>query len=321
NFYSKTAQVIAHLRGYGSAGFRLGSGEFESTSATLPPRGIGASTGPSGSSLMCASSASSSVADLGSGGGRINRWFNLELEDIAAVKEEARFWRHAVGSSQLQLRRPPPMYIEVCLDVSGVLASDELQVTDIFGHPWTVDLDTGAPDSDSVRSPQSRRRRRASAIVLEVWRLGLDIDAAATPALDLPRVYKQAIVFFRSLYAFANLLPCVALARQLAAAPNGLALYCSLRPEVSARDGVIGLDVSLTGTKCFLESHDFEHVPTPMGTFSMAVQYRRECLFSSTAPHSLLPHDSLAAFGTADNTYFTPTLSSRSGSNFSLHPS
>ncbi|KAJ2615800.1 autophagy protein 13 [Coemansia sp. RSA 1365] len=321
NFYSKTAQVIAHLRGYGAAGFRLGSGEIESTSATLPPRGIGASTGPSGSSLMCASSASSSAADLGSGGRRINRWFNLELEDIAAVKEEARFWRHAVGSSQLYLRRPPPMYIEVCLDVSGVLASDELQVTDIYGRPWTVDLDIGASDSDPVRSPQSRSRQRASTIVLEVWRLSLDVDASATPTLDLPRVYKRAIVFFRSLYAFANLLPCVALARQLAAAPNGLALLCSLRPEVSARDGVIDLDVSLTGTECFLESHDFEHVPTPMGTFSMGVQYRRECLFSSTAPHSLLPHESLAAFGAADDTYFTPTLSSRSGSNFSLHPS
>ncbi|KAJ2083198.1 autophagy protein 13 [Coemansia sp. RSA 988] len=321
NFYSKTAQVIAHLRGYGTAGFRLGSAEIEGTSATLPPRGIGASTGPSGSSLMCASSASSSVADLTSNGRRINRWFNLDLEDIAAVKEEVRFWRHAVGSSQLHLRRPPPMYIEVCLDVSGVLASDELQVTDVFGRPWTVDLDTAAPDSDVVHSPQSKHRRRASAIVLEVWRLTLDVDAAATPALDLPRVYKRAIVFFRSLYAFANLLPCVALARQLAATPNGMALFCSLRSEVSPRDGVIDLDVSLTGTECFLESHDLEHVPTPMGTFSMGVQYRRECLFSSSAPHSLLPHDSLAAFGAAEDTYFTPTLSSRSGSNFSLHPS
>ncbi|KAJ1889959.1 autophagy protein 13, partial [Coemansia sp. IMI 209127] len=116
NFYSKTAQVVAHLRGDGA-------------------------DAESGGSAMYASSASSSVADVGSTGRRINKWFNISLEDIADAKEEAKLWRHAATAiaqaSRYQQQTPPPMVIDVCLDVSAVLPDDELQVTDIFGRPWS----------------------------------------------------------------------------------------------------------------------------------------------------------------------------------------
>ncbi|KAJ2759554.1 autophagy protein 13, partial [Coemansia nantahalensis] len=203
-----------------------------------------------------------------------------------------------------------------------------LHVTDIHGRPWTVDLErslqsgagaaAAASESGSIR--RRRRARRATAIVLEVWRLDLDTAAVITPAPDLPRVYKQAIVFFRNLYAFASLLPCMTLARQIGAGAGGLALFCQFRAEPSARAGVVDLDVGLTNTARFLESHSFGPVVTPMGTFSMGVQYRRECIFSSSSPQDDALHDSIAGLDAVDDTYFTPTLSSRSGSNFSAHP-
>ncbi|KAJ1730070.1 autophagy protein 13, partial [Coemansia biformis] len=277
---------------------------------------------------MYASSASSSVVEMGSSGRRINRWFNLNLEDIDSVREEVKPWRHAAANLHPHAPRPPPMIIEVCLDVSSVSASDSLHVADIHGRPWTVDLERDAhgdaspyvgADGERQRR-QRRRRRRATSIVLEVWRLDLDTAAIITPPPDLPRVYKQAIVFFRSLYAFASLLPCVALAHQIAADAGGLALFCQLRPEASPQEGAIDLDVGLTNTERFLESHSFEPVVTPMGTFTMGVQYRRECLFTSTSPQALALQDSIAGLDLMDETYFTPTLSSRSGSNFSLQP-
>ncbi|KAJ2795919.1 autophagy protein 13, partial [Coemansia helicoidea] len=282
-----------------------------------------AAPGPTGSSVLYASSASSSVADVGATGRPVNKWFNLNLEEIGSVREEVKPWRHAAVT-----RHPPPMFIEVCLDVSRVSAADSLHVTDIHGRPWTVDLErslqsgagaaAAASESGSIR--RRRRARRATAIVLEVWRLDLDTAAVITPAPDLPRVYKQAIVFFRSLYAFASLLPCMTLARQIGAGAGGLALFCQFRAEPSARAGVVDLDVGLTNTARFLESHSFGPVVTPMGTFSMGVQYRRECIFSSSSPQDDALHDSIAGLDAVDDTYFTPTLSSRSGSNFSAHP-
>ncbi|KAJ2712197.1 autophagy protein 13, partial [Coemansia spiralis] len=252
NFYSKAAQVIAHLRGYSTA-------QRASDGDSL------AAAGPTGSSVLYASSASSSIVEMGSGGRPVNKWFNLNLEEIGSIREEAKPWRHAAVSQP----RPPPMFIEVCLDVSGVAAADGLHVTDIHGRPWTVDLErvsqggsgapAPAPESGSMRR-RRLRARRAAAIVLEVWRLDLDTAAVVAPAPDLPRVYKQAIVFFRSLYAFASLLPCVALARQVAEDAGDLALFCQFRTESSPRAGVVDLDVGLTNTARFLESYSFDPV-------------------------------------------------------------
>ncbi|KAJ1890657.1 autophagy protein 13 [Kickxella alabastrina] len=339
NFYSKTAQVIAHLRGgrtsvrFLDSSSRFDHGlELEGASA-ISPRLMAAG---GSNSAMDLSSASSSVVDVGSGGRRINKWFNLDFEDIGEVKEEAKFWRHAAVNSHLPLHapQPPSMLIEVCLDISGIAVGDELQVTDIFGRPWNVDLEMGVSDnSSSVGLPpapmpfagshgDSSAQRRASAIVLEVWRLDLNIAQVPAPVPDLPRVYKQAIVFFRSLYSFASLLPCVALGQQLQQQQqtnsDNLGIFCTFRHSITPRNGFIDLDASLTGTEKFLESHAFEPVPTPMGTFVMSVQYRRECLFSRM-PHANAPlQGSFNAIGAIDDSYFTPTLSSRSGSNFSL---
>ncbi|KAJ2744634.1 autophagy protein 13 [Coemansia sp. BCRC 34301] len=334
NFYSKVAQVIAHLRAYTPAhahsSYRYDSTYTDSTSAILPPsRLMAASSGDqSGSSPVAvdASSASSSLIDVGASGRRINKWFNLDLEDIAEVKEEAKLWRHAaVAAYPPQAgNRPPPMIIEVCLDVSNLSLDDELQVADIYGRPWNVELEMdppeGAHEYPAPKHPRLGRskRQRVLGIVLESWRLDLATGVAPTPAPDLPRVYKQAIVFFRNLYAFANLLPAIALIRQLqSSSDDDLVLSCSFRFDSTPRVGVVALDVSLTGTETFLEEHSFEPVVTPMGTFTLGVQYRRECLFSCLHPQRQQALHSFSDIGAIDNAYFTPTLSSRSGSRLS----
>ncbi|KAJ1935347.1 autophagy protein 13, partial [Linderina pennispora] len=164
------------------------------------------------------------------------------------------------------------------------------------------------------------RQRRASTIVLEVWRLDLATNQLPNPIPDLPRVYKQAIIFFRSLYAFASLLPAVSLIQRLHAAQElgDLDVFCTLRPDLSPRDGVIDLDVSFTGTERFLESYRFEPVGTPMGSFLMSVQYRRECGFMYNPATYEQQHGDISGIAAIDDTYFTPTLSSRNNSNFSL---
>ncbi|KAJ2061094.1 autophagy protein 13, partial [Coemansia sp. S2] len=330
NFYSKVAQVVAHLRAYSPAhtnsSYRYDSTYTDATSAMLPPSRLMAASsgGQSGSpAAVDASSASSSLIDVGASGRRVNKWFNLDLEDIAEVKEEAKLWRHAAIGVHPSQAPPPPMIIEVCLDVSSLSLDDELQVADIYGRPWSVDLEMDPPESaPEYPMPRSSRvgrskRQRALAIVLESWRLDLTAGEALTSAPDLPRVYKQAIVFFRGLYAFANLLPSVPLIRQLQDSGDGLALSCSFRVDSVPRAGVVGLHVSLTGTETFLEQHSFQPIVTPMGTFTLGVQYRRECLFSTSRPQRQQALSDYADIGAIDNAYFTPTLSSRSGSHLS----
>ncbi|KAJ2403842.1 autophagy protein 13, partial [Coemansia sp. RSA 2531] len=244
NFYSKVAQVVAHLRAYSPAhtnsSYRYDSTYTDATNAMLPPSRLMAASsgGQSGSpAAVDASSASSSLIDVGASGRRVNKWFNLDLEDIAEVKEEAKLWRHAAIGVHPSQAPPPPMIIEVCLDVSSLSLDDELQVADIYGRPWSVDLEMdpseSAPEYPMPRSSRVGRskRQRALAIVLESWRLDLAAGETLTPAPDLPRVYKQAIVFFRGLYAFANLLPSVPLIRQLQDSGDGLALSCSFRVD------------------------------------------------------------------------------------------
>ncbi|KAJ1932771.1 autophagy protein 13, partial [Linderina macrospora] len=301
--------VIAHLRNrtlVSSLAHRFDTSvDIDGSNATLPPRlGANAPGHASGAASDQASANSSIIDAAGATGRRVNKWFNLDLEDIDGTKSEVKFWRNAAIKCAATLSatqpaaNPPTMFIEVCLDVSALPPGAELQVTDIFGRPWTVDLESGGSGFVSApppRRPASRqggyrqplhtqhesRQRHASTIVLEVWRLDLATNQLPQPVPDLPRVYKQAIIFFRSLYAFASLLPTMSLIKRLHGTqePEDLDVFCSVRPDLSPRDGVLDLDVSFTGTERFLESYQFEPVATPMGAFLMSVQYRRECGF------------------------------------------
>ncbi|KAJ1722800.1 autophagy protein 13 [Coemansia erecta] len=282
SFYSKAAQVVGQLRG----GAALGSRQLG--------RSSGYGSGPGASDwAMNASSTCSSVQD---GRRRSNRWFNLCLDDQADIRDSVSAWRQAVAAPH---PAPLPMFIDVCLDVSHVTEAELLQLTDIYGRAWTVDLDSATAG-------------RASAIVVETWRL--DLDAGLAEAVDLPRVYKQAIVFFRSLYAFASLLPATQLARHVAQrSDGGLGMFCAFRADVHQRAGTLALDAGLTGTDKFLESHVFAPVATPLGAFAMGVQYRRECVFAVARAHGGEEVDAYEGLGAVlDEAYFAPTLSPRS---------
>ncbi|KAJ2777108.1 autophagy protein 13 [Coemansia interrupta] len=290
SFYSKAAQVVGQLRGGAAQGSRrLG-------------RSSGYGSGPGASDWALNVSSTSSLQQQQPqhppDRRRSNRWFNLCLDDLADIRDEASVWRQAVASAY---PAPPPMFIDVCVDVSRVGDGELLQVTDIFGRAWAVDLDASADGG------------RAAAIVVETWRLDLDGERAAQP--DLPRVYKQAIVFFRSLYAFASLLPATALARHVAQRSDGaLSMFCVFRADAEAeaagRAGVVGLDAGLTGTDKFLEAHAFAPVATPLGAFTMAVRYRRECQFTVAPGHAGREPDAYGGAGAMlDDAYFAPTLS------------
>ncbi|KAJ2850758.1 autophagy protein 13 [Coemansia brasiliensis] len=98
--------------------------------------------------------------------------------------------------------------------------------------------------------------------VVETW--VVETDPAARAA-DLPRVYKQAIVLFRSLYAFASLLPAGAAARQIAAGSSGARMRCIVRNEHEPPALPAQRDI---------DTHAFAPVPTPLGALSVRVRWR-----------------------------------------------
>ncbi|KAI9469540.1 hypothetical protein LPJ78_001037 [Coemansia sp. RSA 989] len=100
--------------------------------------------------------------------------------------------------------------------------------------------------------------------VVETWVVETDPLARAA---DLPRVYKQAIVLFRSLYAFASLLPAGAAARQVAAGSSGAHIRCIVRSEHEPMALPAQHDI---------DAHAFAPVPTPLGALSVRVRWRRD---------------------------------------------
>ncbi|KAJ2452849.1 autophagy protein 13 [Coemansia sp. RSA 2336] len=100
--------------------------------------------------------------------------------------------------------------------------------------------------------------------VVETWVVETDPLARAA---DLPRVYKQAIVLFRSLYAFASLLPANTTARQIAAGSSGAHIRCIVRSEHEPMALPAQHDI---------DAHAFAPVPTPLGALSVRVRWRRD---------------------------------------------
>lgn len=132
---------------------------------------------------------------------------------------------------------------------------------------------------------------------------------------ELAVVYKKSIVLFRSLFAYARLLPTWKFQKRLAKVKlnsNSLRICCRiingesytpLRPDP--------LEIPLVQREQNVTtSFEFGKVETPAGTFSVSVKYRNNCDFSLDDSESLLS----SHFINMDEHYFQPTLHQRSTS-------
>ncbi|KAJ1954817.1 autophagy protein 13, partial [Dispira parvispora] len=231
---------------------------------------------------------------------RVNKWFNVELTDHEAIKAEVKFWRTAV----LLSTPPPPLFLEVYLDVRRLRPEQTLVVTDDRLRRWTVDL---TPSSESRRHSFSRRSprdsQRVTSVLLEQWQLQLH-HPPPYPAPDLPGVYKKTIVFFRALYSLVRLLPCYTLSQRLQDAKAEL-LQVSYRltsTPTPPDPQELGFDTSLTGAVPGVTLYEFDPTVTHLGTFTASVTYRTDCQFHIEEPGEPTSHE-----GVGDQ-YFSPGL-------------
>jgi hypothetical protein len=128
---------------------------------------------------------------------KVNKWFNLELEDREPLREELKFWKGQLTSSM----QAPPLIVDILLDISSLEEQQHILLTSTqTGRRHRI------PPESLIYTDPSGNSLKKQKILLETWQLTLSPDIT-DEVLELPTVYKRCIVFFRCLYAFVRLMP------------------------------------------------------------------------------------------------------------------
>ncbi|KAL3475592.1 autophagy-related protein 13-domain-containing protein [Aspergillus californicus] len=240
---------------------------------------------------------------------RVNRWFNVEIEETDVLREQLKTWRLCDVTDN----RPPPMIIETFLDTKGLTNNQTLVALDENGKRWDVLESLAASQSGQpVNLPSSSR---ADDVILERWRVELGDMPGKLPSdlgPNLPTVYKKSIVLFRSLFTYAKFLPAWKFIKRNGRFRANPALRIKYRilSEKSAQD--LSKPDHLTiplyeGNTKVVDTYSFGVTESPAGPFTVEVTYRTSCDFRVDDSEALLS----SQFMGADDEIFQPSLPSR----------
>ncbi|KAL4979062.1 autophagy-related protein 13 [Aspergillus desertorum] len=238
---------------------------------------------------------------------RVNRWFNVELEETDALKDQLKIWRTCDATDN----RPPPMIIETYLDTKGLTNNQTLVALDENGKRWDV--------SESLATSQTSRPATASSskavdVVLERWRVELG-DMPGTLPSDLgsilPTVYKKSIILFRSLFTYSKFLPAWKFIKRNGRSRANPALRVKYRifsghSRDPSKPDHLTMPLFEGDTKV-VDTYSFGVTDSPAGPFSVQVTYRTSCDFRVDDSEALLS----SQFMGADDEIFQPSLPSR----------
>ncbi|KAF7593486.1 autophagy protein 13 [Aspergillus hancockii] len=247
---------------------------------------------------------------------RVNRWFNVEIEDTDVLREQLRPWRTCDTAEN----RPPPLIIETYLDTKGLTNNQTLVALDENGKRWDVleALNT-SQQAHPVRPPSAS----SDDVILERWRVELGNTSNKLPTdlgSILPTVYKKSIVLFRSLFTYSKFLPAWKLAKRNGRLRATPALRIKYRIITgSANQGTSKPD-HLTmplyeSSSKVVETYSFGVTESPAGPFSAHVTYRTSCDFRVDDSEALLS----SRFMGADDDIFRPSLPTRVMNNRAPH--
>ncbi|KAI8235683.1 Autophagy-related protein 13 [Colletotrichum sp. SAR 10_99] len=240
----------------------------------------------------------------GPGSKKLNKWFQIETEEFDDFKDELRIWRNCGGFENT----PPPLIIETYLDTSRLTPSQSLVIVDENGKRWDVMEALNSSDSSDDGRPTPAKRN--TEVILERWRI--ELKTIPTNDLDdfgptLPTIYKKSIVFFRSLYAAARILPVWKFSQH----SLGKGVHPLLEPRCRIRtgepesDGIDRLRHPLyDGRPDVVTDYVFGDLEIPVGRFYASVTYRNECNFRVDDSESLLS----SRFMGVDENFFKPSL-------------
>lgn len=210
-------------------------------------------------------------------GVKINKWFNIHMESNSdVVKDEIKLWKTLSDITQV-----PPMIIETYIDLRQINARETVLLKDENDHPWTVTKGGG----------------KKHEVVLERWLIEFDRNDVSGSIIDeLPLIYKQAIILFRSLYGFTRLMPAFKLKKLMNHSktkklPLGNKILDGKKP-ISSK-GRIGLSKpiiphQMLTTESHLTQRNFAPIQTTLGTLKVSVAYRNHYQFEVSDNEELL---------------------------------
>ncbi|KEF51561.1 uncharacterized protein A1O9_12478 [Exophiala aquamarina CBS 119918] len=237
---------------------------------------------------------------------RVNRWFNLDVDETDDYKDDIRKWK----TCDVKDDRPPPLIIEVFLTTDPLQQGQRLVILDEDGKRWDVASTLNSAYGNSRGS--QRRHADTHEILLERWTIELGDATAPIPpdlATLLPLVYKKSIVLFRSVYTYCNFLPAYKLARKIGKGRSTMALKLGYRlvdgAQINSLNRSDNLNLRLFDSNSdVLSTYKFGETDSPAGPFSVKVQYRSNCEFRIDDSEELLS----SRFLGTDDELFRPSL-------------
>ncbi|KAF2494526.1 autophagy-related protein 13 [Lophium mytilinum] len=234
-----------------------------------------------------------------------NKWFNVVLDDTDEFAEDIMEWRTMDAVQD----KPPPLCIEVYLDLKDLTNSQTLVIIDENGKRWDVAEALNPPAESTARPPS--RMGMSTQVVLERWRVEIgDKNSVAPSELRdaLPNVYKKAVVLFRSLFATVRFTPAWKYYRRMAKQPaNHPSLKIKYRiyndEFKSPRRDTLAVPL-YPSPDAVTEKNVFFPSNSPIGPLCISTVYRSNCDFRVDDSESLLS----SHFMGMDDHYFQPSL-------------
>ncbi|WEW58163.1 autophagy protein 13 [Emydomyces testavorans] len=235
---------------------------------------------------------------------RTNKWFNVEVDETDELRSPLAVWK----SSNCTHTRPPPMIIEIYLDITQLTNNQSLVIIDESGKRWDV------VEALATYGCLDSARNSKRGVILERWRVELGTGPNELPpelGTILPTVYKKSIVVFRSLYAYSKLLPAWKYSKRHSKVQSNPALSLKYRilkgHEEKMRPTKDTLTVPLhPGNGPVVDTYSFGVTESPAGPFSVLVTYRTNCEFRVDDSEALLS----SRFMGVDEHFFRPSLPS-----------
>lgn len=211
--------------------------------------------------------------------------FNVVLDEAEVLAPDLREWK----SLDAVHGQPPPLCIDIYLDIASLDPKQSLVIHDSDGKRW----DVGEALSRLVDSPG--RPGASTQIILERWKIYIGDKSSVHPSDlrdPLPNVYKKAVVLFRSLFSYIHFIPTWKYTRNIAKQPaSAPSLKLNYRiyngNSRTPRQDTLGIPL-YPSSEDVLDHQDFTPCNSPAGPLCISVQFRNNCEFTVEDSESLL---------------------------------
>ncbi len=205
------------------------------------------------------------------------------------------------------------MTVEVYIDAQDLTNNQSLVIVDEQGRRWDVEEVLNKSSSSSAGGGSQSSRPE---VIVERWVVQLGQspgDILQDSSINHPRIYKNTVVLFRSLYSVSKLLPAWKMGQRSSktgSAPRPPTIrYRITQGSLSEQDSINDqLAIPLFKSDGdVLGSFSFDPIDSPAGPLCIRVTYRNQCDFRVDDSEAYLS----SRFMGMDEQYFEPSLGRR----------